>query len=117
GGEKGQDNETEVVTKALELDVDDVNDVISALNSIGFGKFVVLENFHYLTVETQRDFSVALKAFHEESKYVFIIIGVWLEENRLAVFKGELAGRLNTIDADEWKADELLEVNPRERLC
>ena len=91
----------------LELDSEDVNDIILALHSVGFDKYIVLEDFHYLPLETQKDFSVALKAFHEESKYCFIIVGVWLEENRLSVYNGDLTGRLTPIDADSWEETEL----------
>ncbi|MGD1080328.1 MAG: hypothetical protein ABR881_18560 [Candidatus Sulfotelmatobacter sp.] len=85
GGEKEASTTEEKTTTALELDPSDVNDVIAALESIKFNKYIVLEDFHYLPLETQKDFAVALKAFHEASKLCFIVIGVWLEENRLLV--------------------------------
>lgn len=108
GGAETERNKEEVKTKKpLELDPLDVNDVISALKEIDFNKFVVLEDFHYLTTEVQRDFSVALKAFHENSNFCFIIIGVWLEENRLCVYNGDLTGRLLAINADRWTEGEL----------
>lgn len=99
-----------ITTAPLELDPLDVNDIIMALNSISFKKFIVLEDFHYLPVETQKDFSVALKAFHENSLLSFIIIGVWLEENRLSVYNGDLTGRLLPINADKWEQIELKKV-------
>lgn len=95
---------------ALDLDTTDVNDIIRALDSIGFAKYVVLEDFHYLPTDTQRHFSVALKAFHETSRYCFIVVGVWLEENRLTLYNGDLTGRVVAIDADRWSADQLSEV-------
>lgn len=99
----------ETVTKShLELDSEDVNEIISALNN--FRRYIVLEDFHYLTVETQKDFAVALKAFHEQSKLCFIIVGVWLEEGRLTVYNGDLTGRVIGINADKWQRDELEEV-------
>lgn len=111
GAEGGAESERQVAltaTKApLELDPEDVNDIILALQSISFNKYIVLEDFHYLPLETQKDFSVALKAFHEESKYCFIIVGVWLEENRLSVYNGDLTGRITPIDADKWENREL----------
>lgn len=100
----------ETTTSALEIDANDVNDVIAALRQIEFNKYIVLEDFHYLPVDTQKDFSVSLKAFHEASDFCFIIVGVWLEENRLTVYNGDLSGRVTAIDADEWKPAELLEV-------
>ena len=111
GGAESEKTEEKRETKApLELDPVDVNDIISALKSIDFNKYIVLEDFHYLPVETQKDFSVALKAFHEKSKLCFIVIGVWLEENRLSVYNGDLTGRLLPINADKWTPDELEKV-------
>ena len=108
GGAEHEREQADTATKVpLELDPADVNDIILALKSIDFEKYIVLEDFHYLPLETQKDFSVSLKAFHEESKYCFIIIGVWLEENRLTVYNGDLTGRITPIDADKWEDSEL----------
>ncbi|WP_033928108.1 hypothetical protein [Vibrio cholerae] len=100
--------------KNLELDLENTNDVIGALKEIDFNKYIVLEDFHYLKVDTQVDFSIALKAYHEESPLCFIIIGVWLEDDRLTTFNGDLAGRIVSINADEWldeNIDELFSVS------
>ncbi|MEW5733810.1 MAG: hypothetical protein AB1921_03090 [Thermodesulfobacteriota bacterium] len=111
GGGEAQNETTNAITSApLELDPDDVNDIIMALRKINFSKYIVLEDFHYLPIETQKDFAVALKAFHEASSLCFIIIGVWLEENRLTVYNGDLTGRLIAIDADKWSKIELKQV-------
>lgn len=107
-GEKEWDRSEEVRKEPLELDPDDVNDIISALSDLG--KYIVLEDFHYLSVEAQKDFSVALKAFHEQSKLCFIVVGVWLEESRLTVYNGDLTGRIIGINADKWSRGELEEV-------
>lgn len=42
---------TSTTTVTLELDPGDVNDIICALAEIGFEKFIVLEDFHYLSDE------------------------------------------------------------------
>ena len=60
-------------TAPLEIAPEDVNDIISALNKINFTKYIVLEDFHYLPIETQKDFAVALKAFHENSRLCFLV--------------------------------------------
>ncbi|WP_334004350.1 hypothetical protein [Burkholderia gladioli] len=108
GGEQAKESSKAVTSAPLELDPSDVNDVIKALN--GFNKYIVLEDFHYLPVETQRDFAVALKAFHEQSKLCFMVVGVWLEEGRLTVYNGDLTGRMFGINADKWTQDELRQV-------
>lgn len=110
GFERETTKAVEVVTQSLELDLDDVNDVIAALTSIGFSKWIVLEDFHYLPYEIQRDFSIELKAFHESSKITFIVVGVWLEDNRLIVYNGDLTGRVISVNADRWSDPELREV-------
>ena len=110
GAESTNERQESTTTTNLELDPDDVNDIISALKQLEFTKFIVLEDFHYLPVETQRDFSVALKAFHENSDLCFIIIGVWLEENRLTVYNGDLTGRVFAVNADKWETTELQSV-------
>ena len=63
--------EKEKITKTLDIDIEDVNDIIKALEEIKFDKIIVLEDFHYLKPETQKDFAIALKAFHENSKFTF----------------------------------------------
>jgi len=107
-GEKEQTTSDAVTKHPLELDPDDVNDIISALN--GFTRFIVLEDFHYLPIETQKDFAVALKAFHEQSSLCFMVVGVWLDESRLTVYNGDLTGRVIGINADKWSKSELGEV-------
>ena len=109
-GELEEAKATEVMLGSLELDAEDVNDIIAALKQIKFNKYIVLEDFHYLSIEAQKNFAVALKAFHEASDLCFIIIGVWLEENRLVVYNGDLTGRVVAIDADKWTEQELRKV-------
>jgi hypothetical protein len=94
----------------LEIDLNDVNDVIRALRSISFERFVVLEDFHYLPVSTQQSFSTALKAFHENSRIRYIIVGVWKERNRLVLYNGDLSGRVVSVNVDTWSPDELRKV-------
>ncbi|MBA5247376.1 hypothetical protein H1R16_03770 [Marnyiella aurantia] len=103
-GEKGNAKEY----KPLELDPEDVNDVIKALKSMKFDKYIVIEDFHYLKDETQVDFAIELKAFHENSDITFIIVGVWLEENRLIALNGDLSGRIKSVNADEWTDENLM---------
>lgn len=96
--------------KPLELDPEDVNDILQALKSLHFNKYIVIEDYHYLKDETQVDFAIEMKAFHENSNFTFIIVGVWLEENRLIALNGDLSGRIKSVNADEWTKDNLKEL-------
>ncbi|MEY8199039.1 MAG: hypothetical protein RPS47_07355 [Colwellia sp.] len=109
-GDVGYEQAKQVNKKGLELDPSDVNDVIRALKEIDFHRYIVIEDFHYLPEETQIDFSIALKAFHESSEICFIIVGVWLEEDRLTVHNGDLTGRVISINADLWTEKDLDEL-------
>jgi hypothetical protein len=110
GGEGEKSQKEERTTEPLELDPSDPNDLVRALKGIEFSKFIVLEDFHYLPQETQEHFAFALKTVHETSKITFIIVAVWREENRIIVYNGDLAGRVVSIDADEWSRTDLLKV-------
>jgi len=99
--------QTETASTSLELDPADCNDVIRALSDLSFSKHIVLEDFHYLEEKVQRELAFDLKAFHEQSSIIMIVVGVWLETNRLILYNGDLAGRLIPIDADGWSPDDL----------
>lgn len=98
------------ILRPIEIDSSDPNDLVAALNQIEFSKFIVLEDFHYLPQETQENYASFIKAIHERSNLCFIIVAVWREENRLIFFNGDLAGRVVSVDADEWAPSELYEV-------
>jgi len=110
GSERGQGEGRREVFEPLELDPNDVNDIIRALTKVQFKKFIILEDFHYLPVDTQKEFSFALKAYHENSSLCFIIVGVWKESNRLTRYNGDLTNRVISIDADLWQSEELNSV-------
>lgn len=108
GGYERTDEDSREVT--FEIDPSDPNDVIRALDLAGFNKFIVLEDFHYLSEEVQREIAFDLKAFHEKSNLVFIVVGVWLESNKLVLYNGDLAGRLVPVDADRWESEDLSKI-------
>ena len=110
GAEMESGESKEIEMKPLELDPEDVNDIINALKKVNFSKVIALDDFHYLKNEVQRDFSIELKAFHENSKLCFIVIGVWLDENKLVIYNGDLTGRVVSVNADLWTQDKLREV-------
>ncbi|MEW6168905.1 MAG: hypothetical protein AB1651_14600 [Pseudomonadota bacterium] len=109
GGYERANEDTREAT-SIEIDPSDANDVIRALKLAQFKKFVVLEDFHYLSEEVQREIAFDLKAFHEKSEIVFMVVGVWLESNKLVLYNGDLAGRLVPVDADRWEAADLEKV-------
>ncbi|SOS22189.1 hypothetical protein [Pseudomonas cerasi] len=57
--------------------------------------------------DTQVDFAQALKAFHEPSKICFIIVGVWLEADKLTSLNNDLDGRITSVNADSWHDEDI----------
>lgn len=108
--EGSHQNGEQVETKALDVDPADVNDIIAALVEATAPGYILLEDFHYLPEDTQKDFAVALKAFHESSSFTFVVVGVWLDENRMTQYNGDLGGRVISINVDKWSTSELTEV-------
>lgn len=109
GGISDEDTD-EIESRYLEFDPSSAADVIRVLQEAGFESWIVLEDFHYLDPDVQRQFASDLKTFFERSNISFIIVGVWLEANRLVVYNGDLAGRITSIPADTWTAEELAVV-------
>jgi len=95
----------------LNLHLTHTSDFLRALDKCYAGTYVVIEEFHYLSEGVQRELAFKLKAVHElSSQYIFIIIGVWLESNRLVHLNKDLVGRVAAINADEWSDRDLLRV-------
>ncbi len=105
--EGSREKEKSSTYQKLEIDPEDPNDIVRVLNETKLNKFIIIEDFHYLDEEVQKQFAFDLKVFHETSKLVFIIIGVWLESNRLLLFNGDLNGRITNINVDKWLDHDL----------
>ncbi len=94
----------------LPVDMADPRQIIDILKQASTKKIIVIEEFHYLPERTQRQFAFKMKTFHEISDYIFIVVGVWLEENRLVVLNSDLGGRVASINSDIWPRDDLKKV-------
>lgn len=85
------------------------NDVASLVHKSGCKKVVVLENFHYLNEDMQRQFAYDLRAF-QDLKIKIIILGVWKEANRMSQFNGDLQDRVVEVPVEPWKREDFLEI-------
>ncbi len=83
--------------------------VSDLLKRLGVKKWVILENFHYLPDEVQRQFAFDLRAF-QELGLQFVILGVWREKNRMAQFNGDLLDRVIEIPVEPWLAADFQRV-------
>lgn len=89
--------------KAIEFNLANAQDVGELLHQVdGSGFFYVLENFHYLTDDVQRQLAFDLRTF-EEMGLRFVILGVWRERNRLVQYNGDLQDRIAEVPVEPWE--------------
>ncbi len=97
------------MSEMWEFNIEIAQDVIELLHKVKFKKYIVLENFHYLTDETQRAFSIDLRVF-QDSGIRFIILGIGKEKNRLLQFNRDLLDRICEIPVEPWVSKDFKEV-------
>lgn len=93
----------EVIQKAVgkdEFDFAFLSEVVKAS-----GKRVVIEDFHYLGSDVQRDLAHELKTFWDYGVY-FVIVGVWHRKNYITYLNGDVAGRVHEVSV-YWSVEEL----------
>lgn len=110
-GTNGNSTSTTIESyEELPIDMTDPKQIVEVLKQTTDKNIIVVEEFHYLPEKTQRQFAFKMKTFHEISDFIFIVIGVWLEENRLVVLNSDLGGRVASINADLWSREDLSRV-------
>lgn len=103
-------NERRETFRTVEYNLGLAQDVVEILTSFNFGsRRVVLENFHYLCEETQKQLAIDLRIF-EDSNVLFIILGIWREKNRLPQYNGDLVDRLIEIPVEPWSKKDLSRI-------
>jgi hypothetical protein len=103
--EKGTGNSYRIIDYNLAL----AQDLSELLRSINFKKRVILENFHYLNEEVQKQLAIDLRIF-EDYNILFIILGIWREKNRLAQFNGDLLDRVIEVPVEPWERADLKKI-------
>lgn len=105
GGTTGKD----IIYKYVEFNLELAQDISEILETAGFNKFIILDNFHYLNEEVQNNLAFDLRLFQEKG-FRFIILGVWREKNRLNQFNGDLVDRIIDIPVEPWTEGEFRDV-------
>lgn len=95
--------------RSIEVNLSLAQDVGDLLRKQITGKFIILENFHYLCDNTQRSLAFDLRTF-QEMGIRFIILGVWREKNRLTQFNGDLLDRIVEVPVEPWERSEFFSV-------
>lgn len=85
------------------------DDVADLIHRVGHKKVVILENFHYLPEDVQKNFAFDLRTF-QELKIRFIILGVWKEANRLSQYNGDLLDRILEVPVEPWAREDFKRI-------
>jgi hypothetical protein len=100
GGAKAQ-TQRERQFRDVPFNLELPQDISELLREAKVNRTVILENFHYLDDERQRQLSFDLRTF-QELGIRFIILGVWREKNRLVQFNGDLVDRVIEVPVEPW---------------
>jgi hypothetical protein len=87
--------------RTIEYNLNLAADVAELLKEIKFNKYIVLENFHYLSQEVQEKLAYDLRIF-QELGILFVILGIWRERNKLIQFNGDLQDRVVEVAVEPW---------------
>lgn len=90
-------------TQIVGHDITDLRFIADVLKESG--KRLVIEDFHYLSVEERRSFAFDLKALWDYGVFV-VIVGVWSEQNMLLFLNSDLSGRVREVPI-VWTAPDL----------
>ena len=95
--------------KTIDYNLALAQDLSELLREIKFGKRIILENFHYLEEDIQKQLSIDLRIF-EDYNILFIILGIWREKNRLSQFNGDLVDRVIEVPVEPWEKSDLKKI-------
>lgn len=95
--------------KVIDFNLALAQDLSELLKSVKFKKRIILENFHYLSEEIQKQLAIDLRIF-EDYNILFIVLGIWREKNRLAQFNGDLLDRVIEVPVEPWERNDLKKI-------
>ena len=84
-------------------------DISELLHRISFDRKIILENFHYLDEDKQRELSFDLRTF-QETGIIFVVLGVWRKKDRLRTFCRDLTDRVDDIPVEPWIEEDFRKV-------
>lgn len=93
----------------VEYNLSLAQDVSELLLKHELNKYIIIENFHYLSLEVQESLAYDLRVF-QDHQIIFIILGIWREANRLIQFNGDLLDRITEVPVEPWSEEDFKKV-------
>lgn len=95
--------------KIIDFNLALAQDLSELLRNVNFDKRIIIENFHYLNEDIQKQLAIDLRIF-EDYNILFIVLGIWREKNRLAQFNGDLLDRVIEVPVEPWEREDLKKI-------
>ena len=95
--------------RIIDFDLSLAQDLSELLRSVNFTQRIILENFHYLSEEVQKQLAIDLRIF-EDYNILFVILGIWREKNRLSQFNGDLVDRVIEVPVEPWAEADIKRI-------
>lgn len=102
-------SKTQKTSKTIPFNLAIAQDIAELLKEVSFNKKIVLENFHYLDVEKQRQLSFDLRSF-QEMGIIFVVVGVWRQKDKLRIYCPDLTDRVVDVAVEPWTEEEFRKV-------
>jgi len=99
----------EMTREPVAIDIGNADSVAEVLANADDRRIIVIDNFHYINLETQSEISTAIRSF-ETHGFKFVIIGTWNEEGYLQSHNNDLSGTVREFSFDEWDFADLKSV-------
>ncbi|MEO0438993.1 MAG: ATP-binding protein [Pseudomonadota bacterium] len=99
--------ELESKYRELQADLTKGTEVCSLIKETKPPKYIILNNFDFLSDNTQSAVASELLIFEEQSDLRFIIIGRWIDRYHIEKLSPELSGRLEKLYVPLWSKEDL----------
>lgn len=104
-GVEAEKNRT-VTEKNLKYDLKNLKFIADIINASD--QKLIIEDFHYLSVEARKQFAFDLKTLWDYKCFV-VVIGVWTQSNLLTFLNPDLSGRIEEVSV-LWNPEDLRKV-------
>ena len=106
---KDESAEHQVKYKEMDVDLEQAQNIYDFYKESKSNKFIIMENFHYLSEDAQRQLAIDLRTYQDLGMR-YIILGIWKEKNKLNVFNGDLTSRVDEISVEPWDEVEFVNI-------
>lgn len=106
GSIEGEISGKEILSYSLKVDLNNLKLIADLLKESG--KMLVIEDFHYLSIDERKKMAFDLKTLWDYECYV-VIVGIWTQTNLLTSLNPDLSGRIEEVSIT-WSDTDLEEV-------